>query len=72
MHPNPTHLLLPSHPCNIPNNKENKNLMEAVVCHTIYPFSILPCLQMFITMSLWSGSRTLVSATLLILEPHWD
>jgi hypothetical protein len=46
--------------------------MEAVVCHTIYPFSILPCLQMFITMSLWSGSRTLVSATLLILEPHWD
>lgn len=52
------------------NNLSHKNLVGAVVCHSV-PFSTL-CLQLFITMSHQSGSRTLAAATLSILEPHWD
>jgi hypothetical protein len=34
--------------------------------------STLLCLQMSIAMTPWSGTRPLASATLSILEPHWD
>ena len=47
--------------------------MEAVVCHIITQYTLLPThlhLQMFIAMSHWSGSRPLASATPSILDPH--
>lgn len=40
-------------------------------CHTAYSFvQTAFCLQMIIAISLWSGSKTLVSAILSILDPH--
>jgi len=48
--------------------------MEAVVCHIITQYTLLPThlhLQMFIAMSHWSGSRPLASATPSILGLHW-
>lgn len=40
-------------------------------CHTAYSFvQTAFCLQMIIAVSLWSGSKTLVSAILSILDPH--
>ena len=50
--------------------------MEAVVCHgvTVNPFAQIALLPMFIAMShdLVQGFWLLASATLSILDPHWD
>ena len=49
--------------------------METAVCHGVShntPFCPNTFLQMFIAVSHLSGSRPLASATLSILNPHWD
>jgi hypothetical protein len=43
------------------------------VCPAVYPLLFMRlCLQIFIAKIHWSGPRLLASATLSILDPHWD
>ena len=62
------------HPSNFSSNREKKKKISlwklCVQQHT--PLSTLLCLQMFIVMSHWSGTRPLASAMLSVLEPQWD
>ena len=56
-----------------PTEKKKKKISLWKLCvqqHT--PLSTLLCLQMFIVMSHWSGTRPLASAMLSVLEPQWD
>lgn len=84
MDPFPTHLPIspyqPSAFINLlPENKTKQNLNQnqtkilpwKLLCHTVYHLPKQISVQMFIAVSHWSGSRRLVSATL-ILDPHQD
>lgn len=63
-------------PLQLPPNREqrshcgNHSVSHYVPQHTL--LSTCLCLQMFIAMSPWSGARPQASATLSVLEPHWD
>ena len=84
MHPNPTHLLIsPSlhSTLEISLTKEKKIIKKislwklrcVTACHTVYtPLPKQIDLQMFIAVNHWSHVRPLASATLSILDPHWD
>ena len=71
MHPNPTHLSISLYPPSTlvtspPIEREKNLIVEAVVCHsvsTVFPFVhilflvFVFCLQIFITITCWSGMR---------------
>ena len=69
-------------PCTCPPPLQPSSLTKENIFHhgscsvlvypTVYLLSSLPCLPMFIAITCWSGTRSLVSATRLILDPHWD
>lgn len=74
MIPNPTHLPLPS---NLPppnRGKEKSHCGSCSVSQYVPQYTLLStlCLQMFTPVIHWSGTRPLASATLSILESHWD
>lgn len=80
MHSAPTHLPVPSYPPSIlptspskenERERERENLVvEVSVCLSVYPLSKHLCLQMFISVSCWSGSRLWVLPHLSILDPY--
>jgi hypothetical protein len=71
MHPNSTYpplsLYWPSTPVASPQQRKKKSDCGScrcvTVCPTLYPLSTILCLQMFIGISYWSGSRPLASGT---------
>lgn len=77
MCPNPTHLSLLSYPpstlATSPPQEKKKILQWRLQCVPEYTlWSTLLCLQVFIAVTPWSGTRPLASAALSVLEPHWD
>ena len=80
MHPIPSHApspLIPTlHPFNFPPQQRKKSYCRWCSVSQCLPQNALLttplCSQMAIAMTSWSGMRPLVSATLSILDPHWD
>lgn len=44
--------------------------LAAEVCHAVYIFALTALLEIFIAMSIWSGSRRLACAPLSTLDRH--
>jgi hypothetical protein len=68
-------LILPSTVETSPHRQRKSLTMEAGVCLSVshsLPFCPRLCLRMLVSVTHWSGSRSLASAMLSILEFHWD